>query len=228
MSPQGLTNVADIIGRDGRNAAGMSFARGVDPTKPRLVATNGGSLGELTLASGTWAHGTRQVVIDRHTAAVQHFKVGDRIVISTLGTQPPSSSPARCATSARSFPPPEPRRLGHRVAQMLLHRRGRFDVMSIQAERGTSRVELVRAIEPLLSADLQVKSLDRRVDEAADDWERTIASIRAFLLVFGVIALLIGAFVIFNTLSITVAQRTRELATLRTSARRAGRSCARS
>ena len=43
-----------------------------------------------------------------------------------------------------------------------------------------------------------------------------MGSIRNFLLGFGGIALLVGAFVIFNTLSITVAQRTREFATLRT------------
>ena len=41
-------------------------------------------------------------------------------------------------------------------------------------------------------------------------------AIRYFLLGFGGIALFVGAFVIFNTLSITVAQRTREFATLRT------------
>ena len=40
--------------------------------------------------------------------------------------------------------------------------------------------------------------------------------VRAFLLAFGGVALFVGAFVIFNTLSITVAQRTREFATLRT------------
>ena len=40
--------------------------------------------------------------------------------------------------------------------------------------------------------------------------------VRNFLLGFAGIALLVGAFVIFNTLSITVAQRTREFATLRT------------
>ena len=43
-----------------------------------------------------------------------------------------------------------------------------------------------------------------------------MAFIRYFLLGFGAIALFVGAFVIFNTLSITVAQRTREFATLRT------------
>ena len=52
--------------------------------------------------------------------------------------------------------------------------------------------------------------------EAVGDWKHEISKIRTFLLVFGGIALLVGAFVIFNTLSITVAQRTRELATLRT------------
>ncbi len=40
--------------------------------------------------------------------------------------------------------------------------------------------------------------------------------LRYFLLGFGGVSLFVGAFVIFNTLSITVAQRTRELATLRT------------
>src|SRR5205807_3962938 len=37
-----------------------------------------------------------------------------------------------------------------------------------------------------------------------------------FLLAFGGVALFVGSFVIANTLSITIAQRTRELATLRT------------
>src|SRR5205085_12429608 len=50
----------------------------------------------------------------------------------------------------------------------------------------------------------------------AKDLNSGMVMIRWFLLGFGGIALLVGAFVIFNTLSITVAQRTREFATLRT------------
>ena len=56
-------------------------------------------------------------------------------------------------------------------------------------------------------------------EQAAEDGEGVdefVKFIRYFLLAFGGIALFVGAFVIFNTLSITVAQRTRELATLRT------------
>ena len=56
-------------------------------------------------------------------------------------------------------------------------------------------------------------------EQAAQDGEGVgefVTFIRYFLLGFGGIALFVGAFVIFNTLSITVAQRTKELATLRT------------
>ena len=62
---------------------------------------------------------------------------------------------------------------------------------------------------------------------AAKDIAEFTKFIQYFLLAFGVVALFVGAFVIFNTLSITIAQRTRELATLRTSAPRGGRCAAR-
>ena len=59
----------------------------------------------------------------------------------------------------------------------------------------------------------------REPQQAAEDAKDTnefISFLRYFLLAFGVIALFVGAFVIVNSLSITIAQRTRELATLRT------------
>ncbi len=217
VSPLGLTNVADIVGRDGRNATGMSFARGTDPAKPHLVSTNGGAFGELELVSGTWAHGTRQVVIDRHTAALERFKVGEKIVISTLGKRHTFT-----LTGTVSFLGEELTRNASlavwdvKSAQALFDHRGRYDVISVKAKTGVSPDQLARTIKPVLPADLQVKTLNQAFDEAAADWDHTMASIRTFLLIFGLIALAIGAFVIFNTLSITVAQRTRELATLRT------------
>jgi putative ABC transport system permease protein len=53
-------------------------------------------------------------------------------------------------------------------------------------------------------------------DEAQDEIGQFTSIIRYFLLAFAGVALFVGAFVIFNTFSITVAQRTREFATLRT------------
>jgi putative ABC transport system permease protein len=65
-------------------------------------------------------------------------------------------------------------------------------------------------------ASLEVKSSEQQAAADARETNVIVKAIRYFLLGFGAIALFVGAFVIFNTLSITVAQRTREFATLRT------------
>ena len=65
-------------------------------------------------------------------------------------------------------------------------------------------------------APAEVKTADEQAAEDKKSIGGFITFIRYFLLGFGGLALFVGAFVIFNTLSITVAQRTRELATLRT------------
>jgi putative ABC transport system permease protein len=102
------------------------------------------------------------------------------------------------------------------TAKRLLHREDRYDGISIAAKKGTTPAELVRAVRPLLPDNLQVKDAQKQADEDAENLNQGLSFIRYFLLGFGGIALLVGAFVIFNTLSITVAQRTREFATLRT------------
>ena len=76
--------------------------------------------------------------------------------------------------------------------------------------------DLVRAVQPLVPASLEVKDAEQQAAADAKDTNVIVNAIRYFLLGFGGIALFVGAFVIFNTLSITVAQRTREFATLRT------------
>ena len=74
----------------------------------------------------------------------------------------------------------------------------------------------MRAIAPLLPATAEVKTGAQQVQETTQHVEEGMAIVRYVLLAFGGIALFVGSFVIFNTLSVTVAQRTRELATLRT------------
>ena len=71
-------------------------------------------------------------------------------------------------------------------------------------------------MRPLVPAGLQVKDSAKQAKDQADELNGSMAILKYFLLGFGALSLLVGAFVIFNTLSITVAQRTREFATLRT------------
>ena len=67
-----------------------------------------------------------------------------------------------------------------------------------------------------MPGNLQVKDSAKQAKDEAQELNSSMSILKYFLLGFGGIALLVGAFVIFNTLSITVAQRTREFATLRT------------
>ena len=83
-------------------------------------------------------------------------------------------------------------------------------------KEGTTPQQLIDEIRPLLPADAQVKTGVQEAQEDKDDLSEFTNFIRYFLLAFAGIALFVGSFVIFNTLSITVAQRTREFATLRT------------
>jgi putative ABC transport system permease protein len=202
-------NVADIIGKDGKAVAKESLGGSYDAANARFSP--------YKFKTGEPPHGSGEVAIDAGTAKKQHYAVGDTVVISTLGkkhdyrvsgTVSFGSVDSLGFASIAAWDVP--------TAQSLLNREGRYDAISVAAKKGTSPAQLVQAIKPLLSPELQVKDSAKQAEDAAKDVNDGMAIIRNVLLGFGAIALLVGGFVIFNTLSITVAQRTREFATLRT------------
>jgi putative ABC transport system permease protein len=206
------SNRAEIFGRDGK-ALGSGDA-------PRFGLGNDASLPQfspLKLKTGQWPEGSKQVVLDADTAAAQNFRVGDAVTVATLGAKHRYEVTGIATFGGLNT-------LGGATiaiwdlptAQTLLDKRGRFDGISIAAKDGTSSAELIRAVQPLVPASLEVKDSEQQAAADAKDTNVIVKAIRYFLLGFGAIALFVGAFVIFNTLSITVAQRTREFATLRT------------
>ena len=102
------------------------------------------------------------------------------------------------------------------TAQALLGKRGQYDTIFVAARDGISSEQLVRELRPEIPAAAQVKTGQQQADSDSKETQDDTKFIQYFLLGFGFIALGVGAFVIFNTLSITLAQRIRELATLRT------------
>ena len=102
------------------------------------------------------------------------------------------------------------------TAQTLFEKQGEFDSISVKAKDGVSPEALTKEIKPLLPSSADVKTGDAQAAADAKDTNESLKFITYFLLGFGGIALFVGAFVILNTLSITVAQRSREFATLRT------------
>jgi putative ABC transport system permease protein len=86
----------------------------------------------------------------------------------------------------------------------------------VQAKHGVPTSKLVSEIRPLLPPTAQVRDTNAQVKEDKKGINGFTSFIQNFLLAFAGIALFVGSFVIANTLSITIAQRVREFATLRT------------
>jgi putative ABC transport system permease protein len=201
-----------IIGRDGKaiNTQGApSFGFGIDFAQPRF--------NPLQLTAGRWPSAPNEAVIDAATAEAEKFNVGDVVRIQT--TQPVRpfqlvgiaqygsvKSLGTATFAVFTFP----------TAQELLDRKGKVDQIQAAARTGVTPEELAEGVSGVVPANVaEVRTGEEQVKEDLKSVEFT-KFIRYLLLAFAGIALFVGAFVIFNTLSITVAQRVREFATLRT------------
>jgi putative ABC transport system permease protein len=171
----------------------------------------------LELKEGRWPAGPNEVVIDSGTAKDEGYAVGERVAVATL-------APVREFEVVGIARYPGVESIGGatfaifdvRTGQRLLDKIGKFDAISVAAQGTATREELVRDLERELPKTVQVRTGVEQANEESGEIATFTTIIRYFLLSFGFVALFVGAFVIFNTLSMTVAQRTRELATLRT------------
>lgn len=100
------------------------------------------------------------------------------------------------------------------AAQDVLKVDGYTDLL-IAAEDGVGEEELRNRVVGVLPSGLEAVTGTQLADEQASELEEGIGFLNTFLLVFAAVALFVGAFIIFNTFSILVAQRTRELALMR-------------
>jgi putative ABC transport system permease protein len=185
--------------------AGLGF--GVDPSQSRF--------NPITLVTGRWASDPHEVVIDTNTAAKHHYAVGDSIRAKGNGPLRSYTIVGLGKLSGVSIGGATMAVFDVATARTILQEQG-YDTISVAAKPGISQARLVREIAPVLPADVQVRTARAQARHDATQVEAGANVITYFLLAFGGIALFVGAFVIFNTISITVSQRTRELATLRT------------
>ena len=91
-----------------------------------------------------------------------------------------------------------------------------FDELIVAAEPSVSDQTLRARIRAVLPPTLDVRTGIQEAAQQTSDLETRLGFLRTFLLIFAYVALFVGAFIIFNTFSITVAQRTREFGLLRT------------
>ena len=92
---------------------------------------------------------------------------------------------------------------------------GTVPSFSLRAAPGVSQQQLRDRVAPTLPATAEAVTGATVTKELNDDVGQALGFINTFLLVFAGVSLFVGAFIIANTFSMLVAQRTRELALLR-------------
>ncbi len=200
-----------IVDKDGKVAGdGPWFGGGLDP-----AAARGGKLTPFRLQSGDWATGAGQVVIDAGTADKQHLHVGDRVRIATAGpARPYRITGVATFGSVKSLGTASFALFDLRTAQGLFDKAGRFDSILVAARPGVSPAQVRHDLAAALP-QAKVLTAEKQDRFTLDGLKSFISIIKGVLLAFGGVALLVGAFTIFNSLSITVAQRSREFGLLR-------------
>ena len=213
-SVQGLAVIVDkndkALGSNGQGAPTFGFAWIPDR-----------DLSSLTLVDGHGPKKADEIVIDKASADNAGYKVGDTVPVITKagradyklsGIVKFGSSNSLLGATIVAFAP--------ETAAEVLATPGTFDAINVKADPGVSQVEVTRNIRAALrdapdTKNVEVISGDKITQESQSNLKKNLSFFNTFLLVFAIVSLLVGSFIIFNTFSIIVAQRGRELALLR-------------
>ncbi|WP_370249148.1 ABC transporter permease [Nocardioides sp.] len=212
VSVQGLY----VIGEDGK-VVSTAGPPGLGGNYTDAPAAGGDG---LTLVAGRAPSGPDEVVMDSSAARKGGYEVGDDVVLLLpRGTE---SRVTRTLVGLLGFPDGGSLNGATFVAfdtptaqQLFTDGEDAFNDLWVTAEDGVSQEQLRDAVAPLLPAGVEAVTGDTAADRQADQLLDAIGFLTTFLLVFAGIALVVGSFLIVNTFSMLVAQRSRELALLR-------------
>lgn len=158
-----------------------------------------------------------EVAIDKHSADVGHLAVGDQVLVLTQHAPKKYTITGIFRWGTADSP------LGASItlfdlatATAVLGEPGKVDEIDVAAAPGISQQEMVERLRTALAdPKLDIVTGKQITAEGQDAVHKALGFFNTFLLVFALIALFVGSFLIFNTFSIVVAQRMRELALLR-------------
>lgn len=169
-----------------------------------------------TIRRGRPPEQSGEVMIDAATAERDGFGIGDTIRVVGEGPAQsfrivgitgfgPADSPAGAPLALFDLA----------TAQQLFDRVGEIDQVDVRAAADVSGTRLRAQLMGALPEDVVVLPSASVAADSARQAQDRLDSFQAFLLAFAGVALFVGAFIIWNTFSILVAQRTREIALLR-------------
>ncbi|MFF9509545.1 ABC transporter permease [Streptomyces sp. NPDC014724] len=204
----GFAGVADPDGKligNGWSNTGGNYSPGKNGKDPAY-----------TFVDGKGPDAADRIALDEQTAKRGEYHVGDRVRVATNG-------PVKEYTLSGVFTTEDGAvnaggslvLFDTEVAQKLYLRPGLFREANVSAAPGASAEKLLAEVKPLLPKDAEAKTGQALADEQAKRIETGLSGLNTMLLAFAGIALFVGVFLIANTFTMLVAQRTKELALMR-------------
>ena len=192
--------------------SGPYFGVGFDPRGPGAQR-----LTPFRLQQGRFATAPDQVVIDAGTAAKQHVAVGGHVRVQARGpVHTFTVSGIATFGSVKSIGTATFAVFDLQTAQQLFGEPGRYDSILVGGRPGVAPAAVRSAIAAAIPPSVRVQTAAKQDRFDLAGLKQFVSIIEIVLLAFGGVAIFVGAFTIANTMSITVAQRSRELALLRT------------
>ncbi|MEV1061709.1 FtsX-like permease family protein [Streptomyces sp. NPDC050263] len=183
---------------------------------PTIVGSwNGNDARTMKITDGAAPKGSDQVMVDEDTADKHHLKLGDEIgVISAIGTH--TAKISGIAAFQVTNPGAAIFYLDTKTAQeALVGQPGVFTNVNVMAASGVSDAQLKKNVVAEIGADYKVQTAKETADANAADVGGFLDVMKYAMLGFAGIAFLVGIFLIINTFSMLVAQRTREIGLMR-------------
>ncbi|ASQ95141.1 ABC transporter permease [Streptomyces sp. 11-1-2] len=194
----------DLLGGGFSNLGG-NYYPGADGKDPRYTMTEG----RAPKAAG-------EIALDSKTAERGEYKAGDSIRVSVDGPVRTEKVVGVFTTDDGNVAAGGTLALYDTVtAQRLFAKPGQFDEIDVKAAAGTSQASLKSAIDKVLPEQTKATTGKKLAKDQAKAIEDGMSSMQTAMLVFAGIALFVGIFIIVNTFSMLVAQRTKELALMR-------------
>ncbi|MEE4594918.1 ABC transporter permease [Streptomyces sp. DSM 41524] len=167
------------------------------------------------LTAGRAPTGPDEVLLDTATADQGGYRVGDTVRLAVDGPVLHKKLVGIVRTDDTHGSGGTLALFDDATAQQLFLKPGRYDGVTLEADRGTSEAKLAAEARHLLPGDSDISTgaqLRERQRTQAAEGTRGLSQV---LLVFAAIALFVGIFVIGNTFTMLVTQRSREMALMR-------------
>jgi len=204
-----------VIGKNGKVIGGQG-APGIATGYRSGPAAHG--LEGLSISSGRPPAKAGEISLDPQTAQKAGYQIGDIVPLVTSGSQPSIKATMVGVGSfaGGSMAGASLTMFDMRTAQQLFQGgKDAYNEIWVTARDGVSQADLRDRVGATLPAGVEAVTGDKAADEAVTEINKALSFISTFLLVFAGISLVVGSFLIINTFSILVAQRSRELALFR-------------